>query len=45
MHIVAKAVDIKRIEKINIANALKKVGDFSGVGRGYTYYEREWLPV
>jgi branched-chain amino acid transport system substrate-binding protein len=44
MHIVAKAVDIKRIEKINIANALKKVGDFSGAGGGYTYYEREWLP-
>ncbi|MFA4947380.1 MAG: ABC transporter substrate-binding protein [Candidatus Krumholzibacteriia bacterium] len=44
MRIVAKAVDIKRLEKINIASALKKVGDFSGAGGNYTYVEREWLP-
>ena len=44
MRILAKAVDIKRVERINIANALKKVGDFSGVGGGYGYLEREWIP-
>jgi branched-chain amino acid transport system substrate-binding protein len=45
MRIVAKAVDIKRVERISIANALKKVGDFSGPGGNYTYFEREWLPA
>jgi branched-chain amino acid transport system substrate-binding protein len=44
IRIIAKAVDIKRVERINIANALKKVGDFSGPGGNYTYVEREWLP-
>ena len=44
MRVVAKAVDIKRVEKISIMNALKKVGDFSGPGGNYTYFEREWLP-
>ncbi len=44
MHIVAKAVDIMLGEQINIANALKKIGNFSGAGGEYTYYEREWLP-
>jgi len=44
MRVVAKAVDIKRVERINIANALKRVGDFSGPGGNYTYVEREWLP-
>jgi branched-chain amino acid transport system substrate-binding protein len=44
MRIIAKAVDIKRVERINIANALKKIGDFSGPGGNYTYVEREWLP-
>jgi branched-chain amino acid transport system substrate-binding protein len=44
MRIVAKAVDIKRVERISIMNALKKVGDFSGQGGSYTYFEREWLP-
>jgi branched-chain amino acid transport system substrate-binding protein len=44
MRIVAKAVDIKRVERINIANAMKKIGDFSGPGGNYTYAEREWAP-
>jgi len=44
IRIVAKAVDIKRVERINIANALKKIGDFSGAGGNYTYVDREWLP-
>jgi branched-chain amino acid transport system substrate-binding protein len=44
MRIVAKAVEIKNIEKINIANALKKIGDFSGPGGNYTYVDREWSP-
>jgi branched-chain amino acid transport system substrate-binding protein len=44
MRIVAKAVDIKRAERINIANAMKKIGDFSGPGGNYTYAEREWAP-
>ena len=44
MRIIAKAVDIKRVERINIANALKKIGDFSGQGGNYTYADREWLP-
>ena len=44
MRIVAKAVDIRRVEKINIASALKKIGDFSGPGGNYTYADREWFP-
>jgi branched-chain amino acid transport system substrate-binding protein len=44
MRIIAKAVDIKRVERISLTNALKKVGDFSGPGGNYTYIEREWLP-
>ena len=44
MGIVAKAVDIKRIERISITNALKKVNEFAGTGGTYTYFEREWLP-
>lgn len=44
MRIVAKAAAIRRDEKIGISNALKKVGDFSGPGGNYTYFEREWLP-
>jgi branched-chain amino acid transport system substrate-binding protein len=44
MRIVAKAVGIKDLERINISNALKKVGDFSGAGGLYTYADREWLP-
>jgi branched-chain amino acid transport system substrate-binding protein len=45
MRIIAKAVDIKRVERISITNALKKVGDFAGPGGNYTYMEREWLPA
>jgi branched-chain amino acid transport system substrate-binding protein len=44
MRIIAKAVDIRRVERISIANALKKIGDFSGSGGNYTYADREWLP-
>lgn len=44
MRIIGKAVNIKRLERINVANALKKVGDFSGAAGNYMYAEREWLP-
>jgi branched-chain amino acid transport system substrate-binding protein len=44
MRIIAKAVEIKRAEKVSMTNALKKVGDFSGAAGGYAYVEREWLP-
>jgi branched-chain amino acid transport system substrate-binding protein len=44
MRIVAKSVDIKRVERINIANAMKKIGDFSGPGGNYVYADREWAP-
>jgi branched-chain amino acid transport system substrate-binding protein len=44
VHIIAKAAEIKRIEKISMTNALKRVGDFSGAGGSYTYIDREWLP-
>jgi len=44
MLILGKAVDIKRAEKINIANALKKVGNFRGAAGDYEYADREWQP-
>jgi branched-chain amino acid transport system substrate-binding protein len=44
MRIIAKAVEMKRAEKISMTNALKRVGDFSGTGGPYAYVEREWLP-
>jgi branched-chain amino acid transport system substrate-binding protein len=44
MRIIAKAIEIKRLEKISVSNALKKVGDFGGAAGNYTYVDREWLP-
>jgi branched-chain amino acid transport system substrate-binding protein len=44
MLIMAKGVQIKRAEKIGIANALKRVGNVNGAAGVYEYVDREWRP-
>jgi len=44
MMIIAKAANIRRVEEINLANALKKLGDHQGALGQYRYADREWAP-